>query len=101
MSNSIYKVVVKYNDKSWNKKLRGDDWEKHYGDITKLVTKRTGKEFGTECHMTVGNGVVSSSDIFKSLITRSKQSPTTEVIVLVCNTTFTSVTNSEHIQVVL
>ena len=84
MSNSIYKVVVKYNDKSWNKKLRGDDWEKHYDDITKWISKRTGKEIGTGCYITVENGVVSSSDTFESLITGSKQSPI-EVIVLVCN----------------
>ena len=86
MSKSAYHLVLKYNDKSWKRKLRGDDWEKHYGDITKFVTKRTGKEIGTECHMTVENGVVSSSDTFESLITRSKQSPT-EVIISVCNAT--------------
>ena len=83
MSKSIYKLVLKYNDKSWPKTLRGDDWEKHYRDITKFVTKRTDKEIDTGCHMTVGNGVVSSSDTFESLIIGSKQSPT-EVIIVVC-----------------
>ena len=87
MSKSIHKLVLKYNDKSWNKTLRGDDWEKHYGDTIKLVTKRTEKEIDTGCHMTVGNGVVSSSDTFKFLITGSTQSPT-DVIILVCNVPF-------------
>ena len=91
MSKSICKLVLKYNDKSWPKTLRGD-WEKHYGDISKFVTKRTGKKIDTDCHITVGNDVVSSSDTFKCLITDSKQSPT-HVIVVVCNEC--NITNKE------
>ena len=81
MSKPSYKLSVKYNGKSWNKTLRGSDWDKHYEEMTKFVTRRTGKKIDTECYATVGNKTVSSNDVFESLITSSSQSGPIELIV--------------------
>ena len=84
MSKPTYRLSVKYKDRSWNKTLRGSDWDKHYADITKFVTRRTGKTIDTECYVTVENKTLSSNDVFESLITNSNQSDPIELIVHVC-----------------
>ena len=65
--------------------MRGDDWEKHYNDITKFVKKRTKKQIGTECYASVENTTVSSKDVFESLVTNSDQSGVIKLFVHVCS----------------
>ena len=84
MSKSNYKLIIKYKDRSWNKTLRGDDWEKHYSDITKFVQRRTSKQIDVECYVSIENTTVSSKDAFKSLVANRDQSVATEFIVHVC-----------------
>ena len=91
MSKSNYKLVIKYKDRSWNKTLRGDDWEKHYSDITKFVKKRTNKEIDTECYASIKNTTISSKDVFESLVANGDQSVATEFIVHVCPSVYIAI----------
>ena len=76
---------VIYKDTSWPKKiqLKNDDFDKLYNDLCSYVTKRTKLTFGTQCHITIDNNVIYSSDDLKLELEKANEN-SLDVIVNVC-----------------
>ena len=64
--------------------MKNGDFDKVYNDLSSYVTKRTKFTFGTQCHITINNNVICSSDDLK-LELEIANGNNLDVIVNVCN----------------
>ena len=77
---------VIYKEKAWKKtiQLKNGDFDKLYNDLCSYVTKRTKYTYGTQCHITINDNVVYSSDDLKLELQHANGNDL-DVIVNVCN----------------
>ena len=77
---------VIYKDKSWKKfiRLKNGNFDKVYSDLSSYVTKRTKLTLGTQCHITINDNVIYSTDDLQ-LELENANGNNLDVIVNVCN----------------
>ena len=64
---------VIYKDKSWKKTilLKNGDFNKFFQDLCSYTTKRTKLVLGSQCHITINNNVIYSSDDLKQEVNKA------------------------------
>ena len=81
-----YRFRVVYKQKSWLKalQLKKGDFDKVYHDLCSYAEKRSKLAYGTQCHITINNNVIYSSDDLKAELEKPFKD-NVDVIVNVCH----------------